>query len=39
MTYKAMAAVCSEVRTKRSMQSEHRVELLNVKAWLNDRNR
>jgi hypothetical protein len=31
MTYKAKAAVCSEIRTKHSMQSEHQVEFLNVK--------
>jgi len=31
MTCKAKVAVCSEIRTKRSEQSEHRVELLNVK--------
>ena len=32
MTYKAKAAVCSEIRTKHSGQSEHRVEFLNVKS-------
>jgi len=26
MTYKAKVAVCSEIRTKRSTQSEHHVE-------------
>jgi hypothetical protein len=31
MVYKAKAAVCSEIPTKHSMQSEHRVEFLNVK--------
>jgi hypothetical protein len=31
MMYKAIVAVCSEIRTKHSTQSEHRVELLNVK--------
>jgi hypothetical protein len=31
MTYIAKAAVCSQIRTKDSMQSEHQVELLNVK--------
>jgi hypothetical protein len=31
MMYKAKAAACSEIRTKHSKQSEHRVELLNVK--------
>ena len=31
MTYKAKVAVCSEMRTKLSTQSEHHVEFLNVK--------
>jgi len=31
--YKAKAAVCSEIRTKHSTQSEHNVEFLNIKAW------
>jgi len=31
MTYTAKAAVCSEIRTKRSTQSEYHVEFLNVK--------
>jgi hypothetical protein len=31
MTYKAKAAVCSEIRTKHSKQSEHNVEFFNVK--------
>jgi len=31
MTYKAKVSVCSELRTKHSMQSEHHVEFLNVK--------
>ena len=31
MMYKANVAVCSEIRTKHSTQSEHRVELLNIK--------
>ena len=31
MMYKAKADVCSQIRTKRSTQSEHRVEFLNVK--------
>ena len=31
MTYTAKAAVCSEIRTKQSMQSEHHVEFLIVK--------
>jgi len=29
--YKAKVAACSEIRTKHSTQSEHRVELLNLK--------
>jgi hypothetical protein len=29
--YKATVVVCSEIRTKLSTQSEHHVELLNVK--------
>jgi hypothetical protein len=28
--YKAKVAVCSEIRTKHSTQSEHHVEFLNV---------
>jgi len=31
--YKAKVAVCSEIRTKHSTQSEHHVEFLNVKTW------
>jgi len=31
MLYKAKVAVCSQIRTKHSTQSEHHVELLNVK--------
>jgi len=31
MTYAAKVAVCSEIRTRYSTQSEHHVELLNVK--------
>jgi hypothetical protein len=31
MVYKAKVAVCSQIRTKHSTQSAHRVELLNVK--------
>jgi len=31
MTYTAKVAVCSEIRTKHSAQSEHHVEILNVK--------
>jgi len=32
MTYKAKVAVCSEIRTKPSTQSEHHVEFINVKS-------
>jgi len=31
MLYKAKVAVCPEIRTKHSTQSEHRVEFLNIK--------
>jgi len=31
MTYIAKAAVCSQIHTKYSMQSDHHVEFLNVK--------
>jgi len=31
MTYKAKVALCSEIRTKHSMQGEHHVEFFNVK--------
>jgi hypothetical protein len=31
MTYKAKVTVCSEIRTKHSVQSEHHVKFLNVK--------
>jgi len=31
MPYKAKVAVCSEIRTKQSTQSKHRVEFLKVK--------
>jgi hypothetical protein len=31
MTYKAKAAVCSEIRTKHSIQGEDHVEILNIK--------
>jgi len=30
MKYKAKAVVCSQISTKRSRQSEHRVEFFNV---------
>ena len=31
MMYNAKVAACSEIRTKHSKQSEHHVEILNVK--------
>jgi hypothetical protein len=31
MMYKAKVAVCSDIRTKHSMQSQHHVEFLKVK--------
>jgi hypothetical protein len=31
--YTAKVAVCSEIRTKHITQSEHCIELLNVKTW------
>jgi len=31
MKYKAKVSVCSEIRTKHSTQSEHHVEILEVK--------
>ena len=33
MTYKAKVALCSEIRTKHSTQSEHLVEFLNVNPY------
>jgi len=39
MTYKAKVAVCTEIRTKHSTQSEHHVEFLNTKAGSTQRNR
>ena len=33
MLYKAKVAVCSDIRTKHSTQSEHHIEFLNVKPW------
>ena len=33
MMYKAKLAVCSDIRTKHSTQSERHVEFLNVKTW------
>jgi hypothetical protein len=32
MVYKAKVAVCSEIRKKHLAQSEHHVEILNIKA-------
>jgi hypothetical protein len=31
MTYKVNVAVCCDIRTKHSTQSEHHVEFLNIK--------
>jgi hypothetical protein len=39
MTYKAQVAVRSEIRTKHSTQSEHRVEFSNIKPRGKWRNR
>jgi hypothetical protein len=39
MLYKAKVAVCSDIRTKQSTQSEHHVEFLNVKPGGTQRNR
>ena len=39
MVYKAKVAVCSEIRTKHSTQSERHVECLNVKPGGTQRNR
>ena len=39
MTYKAKVAVCSDIRAKRSTQSERHVEFLNVKPGGTYRNR
>jgi len=39
MLYTAKVAVCSEICTKHSTQSEHRVEFLNVKLGGMHRNR
>ena len=38
MMYKAKVAVCSDIRTKHSPQSEHHVEFLNVKLLKTERN-
>ena len=39
MMYKAKVAVCSEIHTKHSSQSERHVEFLNVKLDGTERNR
>jgi hypothetical protein len=39
MMYKAKVAVCYEIRTKHTTQSEHRLEFLNVKPGGTYRNR
>ena len=39
MLYKAQVAVCSQIRTKHSTQSEHHVEMLNVEPGGMYRNR
>ena len=39
MMYKAKVAVCSDICTKQSTQSERHVELLNVKHGDTERNR
>ena len=36
MMYKAKVLVCSDIRTKRSTQSEHHVEFLNVNLLATD---
>jgi len=38
MTYTAKVAVCSEIHTKHSTQSEHHVEFLNVRLGGAERN-
>ena len=39
MMYKAKVAVCSDIRTKHSTQSERHLELLKVKPCGTERNR
>ena len=39
MMYKGKVAVCSEIRTKHSTQSEDHAEFLNIKAGGTERNR
>ena len=38
MMYKAKVAVCSDIRTKHSMQSKHHVQFLNVNLLKTKRN-
>ena len=38
MLYKAKVAVCSDIRTKHSSQSERHVEFLNIKLCGTERN-
>jgi hypothetical protein len=39
MMYKSKVAVCSDIRTKHSTQSERHVEFLNIKPGGTERNR
>ena len=39
MLYKAQVAVCSDIRTEHSTQSERHVQFLNVKPFGTERNR
>jgi len=39
MMYEAKVAICSEIRTKHSTQSENHVEFLNIKPGGTSRNR
>jgi hypothetical protein len=39
MTYTAKATVCSEIRTKHKTQSEHNVEIFNIKPGGTERHR
>ena len=39
MLYKAKVAVCSDIHTKHTTQSERRVEILNIKPCGTERNR
>ena len=38
MMYKTKVAVCADIHTKHTMQSEHHVEFLNVKPCGTERN-